>query len=126
MTLLPPLAADLAEWRLVSDSRDLIFPRYDGGPWNLPNDLHNWRRRVWKKVAPEGVTPYALRHSYASLLIHSGQKSVVEIAQELGHSVSMLQSNYLHVFREAPERGAPPEELIRAAREKLSNRQEAR
>jgi integrase len=79
------LAADLAEWKLASGGRDSapVFPRRDGKPWNLPTYLANWRRRVWNQVAPKGVTPYALRGSYASLLIHAGC-SPVEVAAELG------------------------------------------
>ena len=70
-------------------------------------------------MAPEGTTPYVLRHSYASLLIHAG-RPVTEVAQELGHGPEMTMRVYAHVFREAPERGLEPAELIRLARGKVA------
>jgi hypothetical protein len=58
-----------------------------------------------------------LRHSFASLLIHEGRHSIVDIAAQLGHDATMTLSTYAHVvaeLRDAPKLGA--EDQIRAAR----------
>jgi hypothetical protein len=46
-----------------------------------------------------GARPYNLRHSFVSLLIHEG-RSVVEVAQQAGHSPTMTLDVYAHVFDE--------------------------
>lgn len=46
--LVPPLAADLAEWRLAAGRPPddaLVFPGHDGRPWS-PAAYKNWHRRV--------------------------------------------------------------------------------
>jgi integrase len=64
----------------------------------------NWRRRVYEPTAYacglDGWRPYDLRHSFASLLIHEGRLSVVEIAAQLGHSPTMALNTYGHVIAE--------------------------
>lgn len=117
--MIGPLAGDLADYRKArGNPRDdaLIFPRSDGKPWNR-EDYNNWRGRVWKRAAPEGATPYSLRHSYVSLLVRDGRYSSAEIAERLGHNQSQTQDTYSHVFAEfeGTER-VPVEELIEAAR----------
>lgn len=115
--LLAPLARDLAEWRLASGNREgLVFPRPDGQPWK-DTDWRNWRRRVWKEVAPKGTRPYDLRHSFASLLFQEG-RNPAEIAEQLGHTLQTLLSTYTHVIEEL--RGAErkdAEDLVRLARQ---------
>ena len=65
------------------------------------------------------AVPYHLRHSFASLLIHEGRLSVVEIAQQLGHSPTMTLNTYGHVIAELAEaEKVSAEELIRQARAK--------
>jgi integrase len=53
VTILAPLAQDLAAWRLASgrpaDSA-LVFPRPDGREWQ-DHDWRNWRRRVYQPAA---------------------------------------------------------------------------
>lgn len=44
--------------------------------------------------------PYDLRHSFASLMLHEGRLSIIEIASQLGHSAETLLSTYAHVFAE--------------------------
>ena len=64
--------------------------------------------------------PYDLRHSFASLLIHEGRLSVVEIAQQLGHSPTMTLNTYGHVIAELAEaEKVSAEELILEARQKI-------
>ena len=59
---------------------------------------------------------YDLRHSFISLLIAQGA-TVVEVAQQAGHSATMALSTYAHLFDEHdPDRQASTEDLIRAAR----------
>jgi hypothetical protein len=53
-----------------------------------------WPRRY------SGAVPYDLRHSFASLLIHEGELSIVEIANQLGHSTETLLRVYAHVIAE--------------------------
>jgi integrase len=97
--LLAPLRADLADlWIAVGRPGDdeLVFPAASGSPWPL-HDWQNWRRRTFGAVVRAldltGVVPYDLRHSFASLLIHEGAASVVEIAGYLGHSPTMTLNN---------------------------------
>ncbi len=117
--MIGPLADDLRAYRKsLGDPTDdaLIFPRHDGEPWNR-EDYNNWRGRVWRKCAPEGATPYDLRHSFVSLLVREGRYSPAEIAARLGHNQSQTQDTYSHVFAEfeGTDR-VPVEQLIEAAR----------
>jgi len=124
--LLAPLRQDLVEWQLASGRPDddaFVFPAASGGVWQL-HDWQNWRRRVFAPAAAalglDGAVPYDLRHSFASLLIHEGRLSVVEIAQQLGHSPTMTLNTYGHVIAELAEaEKVSAEDLIREAREKI-------
>ena len=120
--LLAPLAADLREWRLASgrpDDSAPVFPGSDRKPWTA-NGYAQWRGRVWRDaLAALDIPyrkPYALRHSYASLLAHEG-RSLPYIAEQLGHSVAVCAGTYQHVLSELedqPRIGA--EDAIREAR----------
>ncbi len=60
---------------------------------------------------------YDLKHAFASLLIHEGRHSIVEIARQLGNNPTVCLDVYAHEMAEA--RGGEPigaEELIQAAR----------
>jgi integrase len=57
-------------------------------------------------VGLNGARPYDLRHAFASLLIHEGRLSVVEIAAQLGHNPAVCLDTYAHVMAE--QRGAEP------------------
>lgn len=90
--LLAPLRQDLAEWKLkqgrpADDSP--VFPSASGKRWR-EYDWRNWRKRVYvptaKAIGIGEPRPYDLRHSFASLLIHEGRLSIVEIAAQLGHN----------------------------------------
>src|SRR5215218_6584342 len=76
--LMPPLAADLAEWRLARGrpgDHELVFPARHGGPWR-DGTWQTWHRDagrpVTKAINVTGARPYDLRHSFASLLIQEG------------------------------------------------------
>jgi integrase len=61
------------------------------------------RRRIATNF--EGIRPYDLRHSFASLLIREGRLSLAEIADQLGNSVATLSEVSAHVI--ADMKGQP-------------------
>ena len=104
--LLPPLAQDLAEWRLASGRPPgdaLIFPTTDGDAWQL-HDRQNWRRRIYQPAAKRaGVSRdlrvYRLRSSFVSLLLWEGH-SLTYVAEQAGHSVATLAKHYAGALEE--------------------------
>jgi integrase len=121
--LLAPLAQDLREWRLTSgrpSDSEPVFPGQDREPWGA-NAYAQWRGRVWR-TALERLDinyrkPYALRHSFAGLLLHEG-RSVVYVARQLGHSTAVCLRTYGHVIEELEDAPRiPAEDAIRQARE---------
>jgi integrase len=128
--LLSPLRQDLAEWRLLCGRpRDdqLVIPgeretdsTEDPRQWSA-GGFTQWAGRVLRPAATKlgrpDLTPYHLRHSFASLLAHEG-RSAVYIAEQMGHGPDVSVKVYQHVIREledAPSLSA--EEAIRQARE---------
>jgi hypothetical protein len=67
-------------------------------------------------LRPGHPAPYDLRHSFASLLIHEGRWSIVEIADQLGHGAGLCVSTYAEVMAElrGAERVSAEEEIRRA------------
>jgi integrase len=121
--LLAPLSDDLAAWRRAQGSAHAsapVFPAHCGGFWRA-TDWRNWRKRSYKPLAEavgiDGARPYDLRHAFASLLIHEGRLSVVDIAAQLGHNPTVCLDTYAHVMAE--QRGAEP---VSAEREILMAR----
>lgn len=88
-------------------------------------DYPNWAGRVWRPARARvgsTVTPYSLRHTFASLLIAEG-RSAHEVARLLGHSTPALTlSTYGHLFDEAQlrERESMEEAAVRARHEAAS------
>jgi integrase len=84
------------------DSR-LLFPAARGGPIAL----QPWRWREWqpalRAAAVEHRTPYALRHTYASLSIAAGV-SLFELSRLMGTSPAMLDKTYGHLLPDALDR----------------------
>lgn len=65
----------------------------------------------------ERATPYSLRHSFASLLLHEG-RSVIYVARQLGHDGRLTLGRYGHVIDELDEQPRlEAEAAIRAARQ---------
>jgi integrase len=120
--LLAPLRADLTEWRLASgrpQGNALVFPNYQGAPWTEPA-YQSWRRRSFdtarKAAHVDQATPYTLRHSFASLLLHEG-RSVIYVARQLGHYARLTLTRYGHVIDELEDQPQiPAEQAIREAR----------
>jgi integrase len=120
--LLAPLRADLLAWRLASgrpSDDTLVFPGHDGNPWTEPA-YQSWRRRAFRRALTaagvERATPYHLRHSFASLLLHEG-RNVMYVARQLGHDARLTLTRYGHVMDELED--APlisAEDAIAAAR----------
>jgi hypothetical protein len=121
--LLAPLREDLLAWRMRSGRpRDgaVIFPGPEGRLWSKTT-YDNWRRRAFDRAldqaAVEDATPYTLRHSFASLLLHEG-RSVIYVARQLGHDARLTLGTYGHVIDEFDEAARiAAEDAIRAARD---------
>lgn len=109
VAIAPGLAQLLREWIMRTGVRGFLWPRFDGGPVT-ESDYRNWSRRIFTPAAIAAgfsgrrngrtvatVTPYTLRHSFASLLIHEG-RSVVEVAAQMGHSPTIALNTYGHIF----------------------------
>jgi integrase len=104
--LLSALREDLDAWFACGtcDRPDApLFPR-DDGDWFRPDDWNNWRNRRFHRATTAielgRPRPYDLRHSFASLLIREGRTSIVELAEQLGHSPTETLRTYGHVFSE--------------------------
>ena len=100
-----------------------MFPAASGAFWR-ESDWRNWRKRSYKPVAEsvgiDGARPYDLRHAFASLLIHEGRMSVVEIAAQLGHNPTVCLDTYAHVMAEQDDaEKVSAEEQIALARRAL-------
>jgi integrase len=115
----------------------VVFPSADGGPWSY-EAYKSWASRgACGRKRPDGTlagsggafgraaraagvpeaSPYTLRHSFCSLLLHEG-RSVIYVAQQMGHDAEQTLGTYGHVIEElddAPRIAA--EHAIRAARE---------
>ena len=120
--LLGPLKGDLAAWRLASGrpaDQALVFPGRTGAPWSVAA-YQSWRRRAFARALTAAgnvtSTPYALRHSFASLLLHEG-RSVIYVARQLGHDARLTLTGYGHVIDELEDQPRiDAERAIRQAR----------
>ncbi len=124
--LLAPLAEDLAAWRAVTTQpAGLVFPRPSGRPWG-EDDWRNWRHRTFQvnaaAIGRPNARPYDLRHSFVSLLIAEG-RTVIDVAQQAGHSPETCLRYYAHLFAEFdPGVRVSAEEEVRKARRALGGR----
>lgn len=92
----------------------------DGGLVLTGDNLewHNWASRVWRparvRARPrKGISPYSLRHTFASLLIAEG-RNPWQVAALMGHAnPQMVITTYGHLFAEAEL--APPTPMEPAA-----------
>ena len=78
---------------------DLVLPNRSGGYL----DLRTWRRRIWRpaigRAGVEGVTPYELRHTFASRLIEEWGYGPVQVAELMGNSPDVVWRHYAHAFQ---------------------------
>jgi integrase len=83
-----------------------IFFTPDG--WRI--DPNNFRTRVWMpalaKAGLRYVKPYALRHSFATLLLSQGQ-SVKYVQEQLGHSSAVMTLNVYAKWLPREKRESP-------------------
>jgi hypothetical protein len=105
------------------NDESLVLPA-TGGELSQLHDWQNWRRRVFAPAAAAvGLArTLAVRPapSFASLLLHEGRNSVVEIAAQLGHSPTRTLDTYGHVIDELVDaEKVSAEEEIRRARAKI-------
>ena len=121
--LLGALRDDLDGWLRTEGFpiRGTPLFRSEDGSWFKPYDWNNWRkRRFYPATEAVGLgrpRPYDLRHSFASLLIREGSTSIVELAEQLGHSPTETLKTYAHVFAEHRRKPrVPAEQLIAEAR----------
>ena len=77
-----------------------------GGVVGIPTgfiDLDNWRRRDWRPALDAAgldpaLTPYAMRHTYASFALDAGV-TIFELARLMGTSVKVIDDTYGHLVR---------------------------
>ena len=95
-----------------------------GGELNWTDTIfRNWRRRIFNPTAEwagaPDLTPYGLRHSFASLM-HQAHKPPVWVAAQMGHSLRVHLDHYVHIMEDVdPDQKIDPEAMIFAAREKV-------
>jgi integrase len=82
----------------------LLFPAAKGGLINIDN----WRRREWRPAIEAGgldlsLTPYSMRHTYASFALAAGV-SIFDLARLMGTSVKMIDETYGHLVRDSHDR----------------------
>ena len=97
--ILQPLSQDLEEG-------DFLFTESSKKSRPIPTALLN---DYFKRVVNSDHTPYDLRHTNASILIHSGV-NIIEVANRLGHSIPVCQKVYLHLFADAADVDTSKEE----------------
>jgi hypothetical protein len=111
---------DLLEWRLASGRASPtapVFPAHDGGHWEA-DDWRNFRRRIWRPVAPEGSRPRDLRSSYITVQVYAGRPGT-EIAKHAGTSVTMIDHHYASVIANWSGQAIAAADQIRHARAQL-------
>ncbi|HMJ33154.1 MAG TPA: tyrosine-type recombinase/integrase [Baekduia sp.] len=102
----------------------LVFPNHRRGAWTEPA-YQSWRRRSFDRARNaadiDQATPYTLRHSFASLLLHEGHsviyvarqlghdaRSVIYVARQLGHDARLTLMRYRHVIDELEDQPQIP------------------
>ena len=83
----------------------------------------SWKNRWFRWAAAEAelpkATPYGLRHTFVSMLIHEG-RSPVEAANQAGHAPTMTLNTYAHVYDDLdPTARVPAEQRVLRARGEL-------
>jgi len=86
IVLLPPALEALKAQKAASatDSSRIFINPGKNKPWEHDQQLRDWWERVCKKAAVRYRNPYQCRHTYATMLLSSGE-SVLWIADQMGH-----------------------------------------
>ena len=111
--ILPSLQSDLDDYGRGLDDAFVVT-----GTKNGPLNFNIWAQKVFRScVTDKAITPYVLRHTFASLALHEG-RSIPWITGEMGHaSPSTLLDHYAHLYQEAElATRVPMDEAVRAAR----------
>lgn len=111
--IMPSLQSDLDDYGRGPDSA-FVVTGTKGGPLNF----NIWEQRVFRScVTDKAITPYVLRHTFASLALHEG-RSIPWITGEMGHaSPSTLLDHYAHLYQESElATRVPMDEAVQAAR----------
>jgi integrase len=116
---------ELRRWRLErgvpGDDEPIIGP-------SASSYLHSWGAAKLKPTVKaatgrsDGVTPYLLRHTHASLLHYCGY-TLPSAAERMGHAATEHLTTYAHVVKALegqPQRYADLDALITAARAELA------
>ena len=86
-------------WRIDTP---LMYPSDNGGYL----DLHDWRRNEWYPALEAAglpkLTPYAMRHSFASFSIAAGV-SLFYLARLMGTSVEQIDKTYGHALSDSED-----------------------
>jgi len=105
-----PLSQDL-------EDRDFLFTESSNQSRPIPTGLLN---EYFKKVVHADHTPYDLRHTNASIFIHSGV-NIIEVTNRLGHSIPVCQKVYLHLFADDADVDTSKEEEFLAKTRSVPN-----
>ncbi len=113
VVVMDALAALLRRHRLASrysKASEPVFSTSSGTSMSARN-AGRALTRVSKSADLQGVTPHALRHTFASLLIAQGRDPVF-VADQLGHSSPAITLRvYAHLFRAAKQANDARDEL---------------
>jgi integrase len=94
------LVSELREWRLgcPKGPDDLIFPNLEGRPLSHANLLQRGFYPALRRAGLRRIRFHDLRHTFASLLIASGE-DVVRVSRLLGHASPNITLNvYSHML----------------------------
>lgn len=89
------LAESISTYTKEMEQEDLIFESSEKG---VSLSLTVFQDH-WAKIRPGDTTLYDFRHTNASILIYAGL-NVAEVAERLGHSISVCSKKYIHFFKQ--------------------------
>ena len=99
---LPSEMVDLIQAQIGGRNQGWIFLNNHGRAWKPREIAAQVRRRKRNLGLPEGTTPYAMRHTFASNAINNKDVNPAHVAKLLGHEdLTMLLRTYFHEDPEA-------------------------
>lgn len=100
---LPARAAQALDEHPTRLDTRVLFPAKRGGPLALSPFRHREWNPALRAAGLEHRSPYAMRHTYASLSIAAGV-SLFELSRLMGTSPAMLDRTYGHMLPDALDR----------------------